>query len=99
FAAQAVIAIEQARLVNDLREALEQQTATSEILGIISGSPTELQPVFAAVAERAQRLLGADTGSVLLREGDRIRFVAEVGPTPSAALRMPVPRSQPRNDD
>ncbi|MHB8576773.1 MAG: GAF domain-containing protein, partial [Dehalococcoidia bacterium] len=93
FAEQAVIAIENANLFNDLREALEQQTATAEILGIISSSPTDLQPVFTAVAERAQRLLGSDTALVVLRDGDGIRFVAQVGPTIHVALNRPLGRS------
>ncbi|MHB8577858.1 MAG: GAF domain-containing protein [Dehalococcoidia bacterium] len=90
FAEQAVIAIENANLFSDLREALEQQTATTEILGIISSSPTDLQPVFQAVAERAQRLLSAEIAGVWLREGDDIHLVAEVGPTSRRALNKPL---------
>jgi signal transduction histidine kinase len=91
FADQAVIAIENVRLFReldvrnrDLTESLEQQTATAEILGVISSSPTDLQPVMAAVVEAAARLCDAQNAQVFQIEGSLMRLVARHGPVKSS---------------
>jgi two-component system, NtrC family, sensor kinase len=82
FADQAVIAIENVRLFQELKESLEQQTATSEILGVIASSPTDIQPVLNAVAENAARLCDASDAHVLRVDGDRLAPAAAYGPMP-----------------
>ena len=81
FADQAVIAIENVRLFQELNEALEQQTATSQILGVIASSPTDIQPVLDVVAENAARLCDSSDAQIWRVEGDMARKVASYGVT------------------
>ena len=85
FAAQAAIAIENTRLFNETKEALEQQTATAEILRVISSSPTDIQPVLDAVASTAARLCGASDAVIMRIDNDVLRVSARHGSMPVLA--------------
>jgi GAF domain-containing protein len=83
FADQAVIAIENVRLFNELKESLEQQTATSEILGVIASSPTDIQPVLDTVAESAARVCGAEDAVIFRVDGNMRQVTAHYGSLPA----------------
>jgi GAF domain-containing protein len=98
FAAQAVIAMENARLLTETREALEQQTATSEILSVISRSPTDIRPVFEAIVARAASLCEAEFGAVARFEDGLLHLAAlhSMSPAEAAAFHSLFPRPPAR---
>src|SRR5262249_14578225 len=94
FAAQAGIALPNTKPFTRLRESLEQQTATADILRVISQSPTDVAPVLDAVAKAAVRFCGAEHSVIVLREGDQWRSVAHEGP-----LAAPIGQLNPLSRD
>ena len=86
FAAQAVIAIENVRLFTELKELLDQQTATAEVLRVISQSPSDVTPVLNAVAKAAMRFCGAEDATISLRDGTELTLAAHEGPIGSEGV-------------
>jgi class 3 adenylate cyclase len=99
FAAQAVIAIENARLLNELRESLEQQTATADVLRIISSSPGDLEPVFVTILDKALHLCEAAFGFVTTYDGERFQRTAQRGVPDALAAYFQKGMDQPRPGD
>src|SRR6185503_12929852 len=87
FADQAVIAIENVRLFNETKEALERQTATAEILRVIAGSRSDVQPVFDAIGQSAARLFDPATIGFFMKEGEQVHLHGLTGPLASKASR------------
>ena len=89
FAAQAVIAIENTRLLNELRESLQQQTATADVLKVISGSPGDLDPVFRAMLEKATQICAAKFGVMFRFADGEFRAISWLGDPPTHTIEQP----------
>src|SRR5206468_8868813 len=92
---QAVIAVQNARLFKETQEALDRQTASADILRVISGSPTDVQPVFGAIVETAQKLLPCTFTALLRRDGDFYRLAARASRAEVAEQLKPHPERVP----
>src|SRR5205085_2487777 len=91
FADQAVIALENARLFDELKAALDRQTATADVLKVIARSPADVQPVLDAIAESARRLCASADAIIFLRDGDLLRLAAHDDPNATLPTGAEIP--------